>query len=498
MAQSSTIDTSSPEAPTADVAKIAGRGALYVTLAKVWFMVSGYGIHFTLPRLITPEQYGLYQVVIGVISIVNAVVVTGTYQTVSKYISQEQWKADSVRSKALRLQVPVGGAIAVGFFLLAPVIANSLNDARLVPYLRLASLITLSYSFYSVFTGYFNGQRRFLTQAVLDMTYSTLKLVFIVLLVWLGYGVAGGVGGFAVAAACVLLVSAVVAGKGNRTGEVRASDLLRFQAYLLLFTFVLNLLQKVDLMLVKALSSPDATTASSNAGYYSGALNVANITYQVIISVTFVIFPLVSQVTFVNDRQRTQLYISNTLRYTLMIMALTASLFSANASEVLRVIYPDQYQTGSGALSIVAFGMLFFGLLYVITTIISASGRPTVSLLIGVVTLATSAALNAALIPNYGLRGAALGTTAAMLVGAICGATYLLVNFGALMPKSSFARIATCAAMVYAASFAVIPTSRAMIVLKLAALSAIYFAGLLVSREIGRGDLEAVKKVIKK
>ena len=67
-------------------------------------------------------------------------------------------------------------------------IANYLNDARLTNYLRLASLITLSYSFYSVFTGYFNGQKKFFTQAALDITYSTLKLVFILLFVWLGYG----------------------------------------------------------------------------------------------------------------------------------------------------------------------------------------------------------------------------------------------------------------------------------------------------------------------
>src|SRR5262245_52784670 len=353
MAESPTAETLSREAPAADIARVAGRGALYVTLAKVWFMISGYAIHFTLPRLITADQYGLYQVVIGVVSVINAVIVTGTYQTVSKYISQEEWKADSIKSKALRLQAPVGGAIALGFFLLAPVIARNLNDARLTEYLRLASLITFSYAFYSVFTGYFNGQRKFFTQAALDMTYSTLKLVFIVLFVWLGYGVAGGVGGFALAAVCVLLVSAFVAGSGNRTGEVRAGDLLKFQAYLLGFTFVLNLLQKVDLILIKALSSDDALLASKNAGYYSAAINIANISYQVIISVTFVVFPLVSQATFAQDRLRTQSYISNTLRYTLMIMALTASLFSANAREVLGVVYPtypDDYRVASGAL----------------------------------------------------------------------------------------------------------------------------------------------------
>jgi stage V sporulation protein B len=444
------------------------------------------------------EQFGLYQIVIGIVSIINAVVVIGTSQTVSKYISQDESRADSVKAKALKLQVAVGGTLALGFFLLAPVIAGYLNDARLTNYLRLAALITLSYSFYSVFTGYFNGQKKFLTQAALDATYSTLKLVSIVLLVWAGFGVAGGVTGFALAAMGVLGLSAIIAGKGRRTGEVRAKDLFAFQFYLLAFTLVLNLLQKVDLILVKALSSPDADVASANAGFYGAAINVANITYQVIISVTFVIFPLVSQATFANDRKLTQTYIANTLRYTLMIMALLATLFSANAASVLHVIYPDPYQASSGALGWVAFGMLAFGLLYVLTTIISASGRPTVSLIIGVVTLAASAALNALLIPRAGLTGAGLATTLAMFIGAGIGIVYLLTRFGALIPPLSLARIAACSAIIYALSLAYTPASKSLIVVKLAALCLLYVIALMASREIGGDELRLVQRVVKK
>src|ERR1044071_4957737 len=204
MAQSSTIDDARAQPPNADVAKVAGRGTIYITIAKVWFLLSGWALHYILARLMSTDQYGQYQVVIGDISIINAVIVTGTYQTVSKYISQDEANADAAKSQALKLQLFVGGAIALALFLLSPVIAGFLGDPRLANYFRLGSLIPLAYSFYSVFTGYFNGQRRFLTQAALDSAYSTLKLVLIVLLVWLGYGVVGGVGGFALAAACVL------------------------------------------------------------------------------------------------------------------------------------------------------------------------------------------------------------------------------------------------------------------------------------------------------
>jgi stage V sporulation protein B len=496
--QSIPLNTSEPEAPPADIARVAGRGTLYITAAKLWFMASGALIYVVLTRLISKEQFGLYQVVTGVVSIINAVIVTGTSQMVSKYISQHETKADSVKAKALRLQLAVGGSVVLAFVLLAPVIADYLNDARLTGPLRLAALITLSYSFYSVYTGYFNGQKKFLTQAALDATYSTLKLALIVLFVALGFGVMGGVGGFALAAAGVLALSVFIAGRGARQGEVRTRDLFTFQIYLLLFTLVLNLLQKVDLLLIKALSSPDAQVASDNAGVYGAAVYVANITYQVIISVTFVIFPLVSQATFVNDRERTRLYIANTMRYTLMIMMPLATLFSANAGGVLHVIYKPEYQEGSHALAVVAFGMLFFGLIYVMTTIISASGHPTISLALGLVTLAASAALNAWLIPKYGITGGAIGTTAAMFIGAVIGGGYLLKTFSALLPTGSFVRIAGCSALIYAASIAFTPVSKPLIIAKLALLGVVYLLALVVSRELGRDDLAAIQSVVKK
>jgi stage V sporulation protein B len=497
MAQSKVIKP--PQTSSSDVAKTAGRGSIYITAAKVWFMISGFGINLILTRyLMSKEDFGLYRVTVGVVSIINAVIVTATQQTVSKYISQEEEKADSVKSKALKLQVLVGGIAALGFFLLAPVIAGYLNDERLINYLRLASLITLSYSFYAVFIGYFNGQKKFLTQAIVDMAYSTLKLSFIVLFVWLGFGVMGGIGGFALAAASVLALSAIFAGKGYRQGEVQAVDLFKFQSNILLFTLLLNLLQKVDLVLVKALSSPDATLASINAGDYSAAVDIANITYQIIISITFVVFPLVSQSTFADEKEKTRSYISNTVRYSLMIMAIVATLFSANAKAVLSLAFTAAYQPGSGALSVVAYGMLFFGMLYVLTTIISASGQPKVSLMIGAVTLAASATLNYLLIPAYGLTGAGVSTTAAMLFGAVIASVYLLMKFNVLMPWLSAVRILGCAALVYAVSLSFSTTSKILILVKLAALGLLYVIALVISRELGRGDLSALKRVMKK
>src|SRR5947207_4009828 len=108
-----------------NIAAIAGRGTIYITAAKIWFMVSGYGIHYILSNfLITKEQYGIYQVVVGVVSVINAVIITGTYQSVSKRVSEDEANAGSIKSTALKLQVMIKGATSLLYFPYAPFVAS--------------------------------------------------------------------------------------------------------------------------------------------------------------------------------------------------------------------------------------------------------------------------------------------------------------------------------------------------------------------------------------
>src|ERR1700687_5548530 len=108
--------------------------------------------------------------------------------------------------------------------------------------------------------------------------------------------------------------------------------------------------------------------------------------------------------------------------------------------------------------------MLLFGLLYVVTTMISASGHPGISLVVGAITLGASAALNALLIPAFGLVGAAGATTLAMLAGTLGACVYVRREFGALISLSSAARIAGSAGAIYAASLLFSPSSKLLIV----------------------------------
>jgi O-antigen/teichoic acid export membrane protein len=498
-----------PTPPASDAAAKAGRGTIFITLAKLWFMVTGAAIVFVLPRRLTTVEYGLYGVTIAIVSVLNDVVVKGTTQTVSKFVSQTPELAPAIKRKAFQLQALVGCGAAAAFALLAPWIAERQKDATLTPYLRLAALITASYAFYSVFVGVLNGRKDFFRQAALDAFYATVKAALIVGFVFAGLGVAGAISGFAAAAFVVLAVSLVVVGGRGRAADspVGMGELLRFQLGLVAFLTLNNLLMRADLLLIKPLIAGGADEASAAAGVYNGVLQFAYITFQIILSITFVVFPLVSEATFKADLDTARGYIRQTVRAAVMISALPAVLFSANAAEVLRLVFPEEYTAGAPALRVVAFGMLSFAVITVLTTVISSGGRPWVSVGMVAATLAIDVALNFALIPRAGLAGAALATTAAMTAGAAMCAVYVHSRYGAVVRGLTLARVAAAAAAVYALSL-VAPsgewlaslgagslTVKAAVAVECAALGVVYVALLFALREVGGEEIRLAKRI---
>ncbi|MEW6729877.1 MAG: oligosaccharide flippase family protein [Acidobacteriota bacterium] len=477
------------------IVKTAGRGTIYITIAKLYFIVAGYGTYFTLPQIISPEQFGNYGIVTGIVAIINAVILGGTQQAVSKFISENPRSAESVKRQALWLQCLVGGGATVGYLLAAPLIANLLNDPKLATPLRWSALITLAYSFYSVYMGYLNGQRKFLWQAALDISYSTIKLVCIVTLALVLGTVVGAIAGFGLAALMILCLASLLTGRAENqiNSAPKASAFIKFQFTLLGFTLVNNLLQKVDLILIKALASPNSSLASELAGYYTALMAIANVTYQAIISIAFVIFPLISNATFEQRTEEVKTYIHQTVKYSLIVMALSATIFSANAAALLGYLYRRTvYMTGASALSIVAYGMLCFGLIHIFTAIISGSGRPRISLAIGLGTLLVSIAMNSLLVPHYGLIGAATSTSIAMALGAGTAGFYIFRTFGACINLRSLICIVVAAIAARQITL-ILPVD---LISKMIAQIAIYLAILLLTREIGRKEIESIRKII--
>jgi O-antigen/teichoic acid export membrane protein len=397
--------------------KNTGRGFIVITIAKVWFLLTGAVIQLGLPIVFDSAQvFGVFKIVTETISLINMVVIVGTLQAVSKLISERPEDAKRVVHLALKLQCFIGLPLTVAYALCCPSIADAFHDPSLTPLMRLSSLIIGFYAFYAIFIGYFNGLKSFVHQAAFDIIFATLKVAGILGLVLLGFGVFGAVLGFVVAAGCICILAALYvlrsakkhAERHGSTTQLGRDDLKKLLAFLLLtmfYTFALNGLMRVDLFVLKSVASEAPTSMESAhlvfssisntfSGFYGASLNLARIPYQGVIAVTFVIFPLISQSTFADDIETTRRYIRSTYRYCMLLIASVASVLIFNADSLIAGLYSGDYLAASSALSFLSFSIIFFALLFVATTIMIGAGHPLAAGILMSISMITSAILN--------------------------------------------------------------------------------------------------------
>ena len=492
----------------------AGRGLVFITAAKLWFMVAGYVVVFALPRALgSPARYGIWVVVLSVLSPVNNVLVTATIQGVSKFTAEIEERQGAVLRAALKLQALLGGGVTLVLLVAAPLIAWFLHDATLTPYVRLATGVALAYSFYAVFIGAANGRKEFHKQAGLDMTYSTLRCIFVVAAAWYTRSALMAVGGFVSASAVVLVLSVLVVGFGRpATQPFDPKPLVRFFPGVAFYLLIVNLLMFTDGLLLKRVVTEWAQAggiggasayADTQLGFYGAVQNVARIPYQLILAVTLVIFPLISKSTFDNDLEKTRGYIRNTMRYSLVAAGLFAAALSARPEAVMRLFYKPEYAVGSHALAALVLGYVSFSLFNIAGTIINGSGRTLPTTIIGVLTLAATVAaewigIRAALDSGRDpLFFAAVATAATMTLGLLLSAGYLWRTFGAALPLLTLVRVAVAYAAALTTGWAwtragILP-GKVGTLIACAAIGVVYLVVCIVTGELRPSELKRMR-----
>ncbi len=483
-------------------------GVVWLTLAKFYFMGTGLVLLLILPALFkrfAGEQhvdlYGDYRTVAGLANWFNMVLIGGTIQAVSKFVSEREERTHSVKWQTLKLQALIGGGASLALFLGADLVAERFyGHPDLAFYMRLAAPIVLLYSFYAVIIGCLNGLKRFRHQAMMDMLFATLKVGLTIALVAAGFAIAGALGGFLITACVMLVVSAVVLGRQTPGETVSWKSILSFEWKTLLFAFFLNGLMQIDLQFLKALAPAELGTTSHQTGIYGAALQVGQIPYVATISVAFVIFPLISRATFDKDLDTARQYVSTTFRYVLLLLAGVVAPVALEAGNILQSIYPHEYWGGASIFAILSVGYLFFAGMVVGANLLTGSGRPMTSAALFGGALALSAGLCALFIPRWGGEGAAWATCGAMFAGFVAFATACYLKFGTFIPPITPVRIAVGLAGVYALSHYVLPSSPGIVwvAARLVVLFAAYIVILVATRELSGADLRQLKSLRRK
>lgn len=497
-----------------DDARRAGRGLISIAGAKVYFIVAGFIVQFSLPRLFgSPEVFGFFSVAMSGISIINNVLIAATIQSVSKFVSEDEARAPATLRQGLTLQAMLGLAVVSAIGIGAETLGAFMLDRSLAPLLRVASIVTLSYAIYAAIIGHLNGMRSFVRQARYDATFTTLRTFGLLIGAGLGFGAMGAMSGFAAAAATITVLSLVGVGVGERGARAPAGVWLAFMAPIWAYQGCLNGVLQVDLWVLKKTIAELATAGGAGlvgaadqadryAGFYRGAQTFAFVPYQLVLATTFIVFPTVSRATALGDERAATQAVRGSLRFsTLALLAMAAPIAGAG-EPLLRFAYGAEYVAGAPALRVLAFGLVAFTLFVVSATAMGGSGRPAVSagvaaLGLVVVVVACRGLLVRIGLGEHALEAAAAGTSLGMLVAMVAAGLAVWKRFGTFVPGPTAARavIASIAGF-FVARYGIPPGTPLGFLLAPAAGFTAFVAVLLVTREIGAGELELVRGIL--
>jgi stage V sporulation protein B len=499
-----------------DTARSAGRGGVLIAGAKIYFILTGLVQQIVLKHVIGLGAYGDLGDVQSFASVLYNPVVSTSVQGVSRAVSSSnEDEQPAAQRRALSVHWATAVPIAVALFFLAPTIAEIKHIPHLTLALRLIAVVMFAYGLYTPLIGAVNGQKRFSWQAGFDVIAATLRTAGLVGGAWYfvagGRGVEGALGGFAISAALMVAIALPVAGVGRRgTGGPPMRRYLLFVAPLFGGHFLLNLLMQADLQLLSVFAGDAAQTAGlgvEEAGKLKGAYRAAQLfcflPYQLLLSVAFVLFPLLASAQRDGDMEAVARYVRSGVRLALVIAGMVVSVTAGLSGPLLTLIFgADTAEIGARPMFIMALGLGAFAVFGILTTVLNSLERAGTAAILTGVALSLVVTLCFVLVRNqpFGadmLMRTAMSMASGLALAAVLAALAVKRLAKAVAPFATLLRVGVALPVAIAVGRYLPAPGKVMTLVYSAVVVIIYLLVLLVTRELTKTDLDMVKTIAK-
>lgn len=507
----------------------AGRGGLALAVGKLYFLAIGLVQQVLLKQLLGLAGYGAYSTASSVASITYNPVVQASIQGVSREIaSHDASEQGATLRRVLVWHTLLALGLALLFVALAGVATSLLGAPHLTTTLRILGTVLFSYGVYAPLVGALNGLRRFVAQAAVDVIAATLRTAGLLGGAYLGLrldrsgalemsGVEGAALGFSGVSLLLIGLGIWLAGVGRSGGaSLTFGKYARFLWPVLLGQLLVNLLFQADALVLRRLGSAaaelailDASAADPLVGAYRAAQLFCFLPYQLLMSVTFILFPLLAAASAEGNSASVTRTTAAGVRLAALVTALMVAPLVAVPGGLVALVYgKDAALLVAPAMRILAVGLAAFALFGVMTTALNALGRPRTSLLV------TSAAVvlvfGLTVLFGYGaplshllLERVATGATIAMLGATLLAGWQLASVAGSSLSRRTALRTAgaSLSAGMLLAQLTPGGNGHAGPVMTLA-LALVAVAGtlalLVVTGEVGRSDLDGARSLLRR
>ena len=419
---------------TVDFTKEVAKGGGIAFIGSIFGKVAGFGLQVLLGRVLGSGAYGLYALGTSVTGIAQSFASLGLNLGVVRYGAMYYGERDDTRVKgtilsALGISLVSSVLVAILLFAFSSVVAQKFfQEPSLTWVLRVFALALPFYVLMGITTAFAQSFRRIDYQQGLTIFNSLVYLGLVSLLFLLGFRLAGAVYGF--------LVSGVLsAGLGfyflwklfpevvsNLKPTYNVTHLIRFFLPVFLSGFSYLFLNYTDRIMLGYFGK------ASNVGIYNAAATIASQMTIFLGAFVSIFSPTVSDLhNRGNHKELTSLFAITTKWVFLLTLPLFIILVIFSKSIML--IFGREFVSGWIVLVILALAQLVNAGTGPVGMLLQMVGKQDIDFINGIVLALLNIGLDVWLIPIYGMVGAAIATSLALILIHIARLTEVAVIF---------------------------------------------------------------------
>jgi O-antigen/teichoic acid export membrane protein len=392
-----------------------GRGTFVIFVLSIIAAAIGYGFRIFLSRELTIDEFGLFYSVLAFVAVVGIFRELGLATSLVKHVAELRAKKNysAIKSSIVMvflIQLFLSLVVFVPLIIFADVLAESyfgLSIASIVLFLVMVEAI-INMGLYSAV---FQAMHRFNIFAFIE--FARVSILFIIAFFFIEQGVVGIATAHLATTLIMNIIFVSLAFKSMpfilkekfTFDTTLLRNLLKFGVTLWLGNIVVMLVSRIDVLVITYFR------ALTEVAWYNVSLPTAMLLTMFSSAVSSTLYPTISELWAKGKKEMVANGLYSVIKFFFVFMIPVSFVFLAFPELIITTLFGQEFAPAALSLQILSLGMLFSSMAHIFMSAINGIGRPdfTSKIVSGIAVM--NLILNIALVPFYGLDGAALATT---------------------------------------------------------------------------------------
>lgn len=422
-----------------EVSKSSFRGGLLLFIGMLSSTIILAFTTILIARLLGPDDYGLYSIVLTVPSILITVSDLGISPALTRY-SASLRRGDEEHRLIRLIEVGLISKTvftiiisAIMFVMADPISSKILNRPGMGSLLRIASLYLIGQSLLTSLNSVFVGLDEAGKNSLLQNLQAIIKTIAAPTLIILGFGLTGallGIGlGYIISTAIGMALLIAISLSNLKSKQVTPENpfsfaeglntLVSYGAPLYLSSLLFSFQTQVRNILLALHSS------NESIGNFTTALNFTILISVLASPIATTLFPAFSKLSLKEHKESLETMFRMSVKYTSLIIIPAATGLALLSSEIVIILYGAQYQSAPKFLSIYSLSFFLTAIgMYITGSLLNSQGDTKTTLKVNILSLTVNLSLALYLIPRHGV----IGLIASILTSQTVSTIYSLIK----------------------------------------------------------------------